>query len=57
MLIDFCFVGFVCGKSALKKQLKNKQREEERRRKEEEKATKQVCFFFRQFLLVNFRFW
>ncbi|KAJ8445755.1 hypothetical protein Cgig2_026082 [Carnegiea gigantea] len=43
MLIDFCFVEFVCGKSALKKQLKNKQREEEKRRKEEEKAAKQAA--------------
>jgi len=56
MLIDFYFVGFVCGKSALKKQLKNKQREEEKRRKEEEKAAKQVYFFFGHFLLVNFVF-
>ena len=53
---DLCFVEFVDGKSALKKQLKNKQREEEKRRKEEEKAAKQVYFFFGHFLLVNFVF-
>ena len=35
-----CFCFLKC--SALKKQLKNKQREEERRKKEEEKAKKQV---------------